>query len=332
MPETSHTQAIASRDAARAAAWKEEQGLDSSVRTYGSYEELLSDDGIDAVYMPLPTTAHLKWVTKAAAAGKHVLVEKPVAVNAAEFKEMMEACSKAGVVLMDGVMFMHHERLGRMRSAMDEAAVGPARRVVSGFSFPASADFLSENIRVKASCDPLGCVGDLGWYNVRFALWAFGYENPESVAATVTRWADGGRVPTEAAVTLTFSGGRHSVFSCGFHTAFTQWAEVAAAAGTLRLEDFVVARSADSVEFTIAGAGGLADNDSRVVDSGARRIEVTGCQQEAAMFDTFALCVASGSASDEAAFWPKVALQTQKIMDVIMQSARDGGKPVPFSE
>ncbi|KAA0157509.1 hypothetical protein FNF29_00085 [Cafeteria roenbergensis] len=323
--------AVASRSQERAAAWAAEQGLDTesgAVTAHGSYDELLADERVQAVYMPLPTTMHLEWVRKAAAAGKHVLVEKPVAVCAADLRLMAEACAAAGVVLMDGVMFMHHERLPRMGALLGAGELGAAERVVSGFSFPADKAFLEGDIRVKADCDPLGCVGDLGWYNVRFSLWAFGYEMPERVSAVTSRWTDGGRVPTETSATLVFSGGRHSTFACGFHTAFSQWAEVGTSGGLLRLEDFVVAAGPDSVRYTVRRPGGLIDDARRVAPVTETETEVLGCNQEASMFETFAACVRAGAASEAAAFWPEISLKTQLVVDAIMQSSKEGGKLV----
>ena len=85
--------AIASRTVEKARAWADERGMP---KAYGSYAELLTDDEIDAVYIPLPTTMHIEWVVKAAEAGKHILVEKPVGTNEAEVATMTAACAKAG--------------------------------------------------------------------------------------------------------------------------------------------------------------------------------------------------------------------------------------------
>lgn len=89
--------AVGSRDAARAKAWAAEHcTFAGDLRTYGSYEELLADANVDAIYCPLPTAMHAEWVPKIAQAGKHVLLEKPVAVDATEFVAMLAACRAAG--------------------------------------------------------------------------------------------------------------------------------------------------------------------------------------------------------------------------------------------
>ena len=84
---------------------------------------------------------------------------------------------------MDGVMFMHSKRLADMRKALDAGAVGPAgpRAVHSAFTFRGDEQFFRDNIRIKSAGDPLGCLGDLGWYNVRLSLWAYHYQMPYEV-------------------------------------------------------------------------------------------------------------------------------------------------------
>src|ERR1700690_3868392 len=98
----------------------------------GSYEELLASKNVDAVYIPLPTGRRKEWVLRAAAAGKHILCEKPCAVSVATLHEMISACRESRVQFMDGVMFMHSPRLARVREILDDnKSVGPVRRISS---------------------------------------------------------------------------------------------------------------------------------------------------------------------------------------------------------
>ena len=92
--------ACASRSDDKAKAWAAERSIP---RAYGSYQALLEDRDVDAVYIPLPTTLHIEWVCKAAAASKHILVEKPVALSSEDARAMVEACEAAGVLIMDAV-------------------------------------------------------------------------------------------------------------------------------------------------------------------------------------------------------------------------------------
>jgi predicted dehydrogenase len=124
--------AIASRDRTRAEAWIAEHtqtaggdrrptaflSPEHPPRAFGSYEELLADSSIDAVYLPLPPSLHAEWTIKAAAHGKHVLCEKPLAINLTEARAMADACRAHGVQLMDGVMWVHHERTAGMQRVL----------------------------------------------------------------------------------------------------------------------------------------------------------------------------------------------------------------------
>ncbi|GAU28494.1 hypothetical protein TSUD_294970 [Trifolium subterraneum] len=112
--------AIGSRSLEKATAFATEQGLLEVVRVYGSYEAVLEDDEVDAVYIPLPTALHATWAVKAAKRGKHVLLEKPVAMNVAELDRILEACEVNGVQFMDGTMWVHHPRTKKMKEALSD--------------------------------------------------------------------------------------------------------------------------------------------------------------------------------------------------------------------
>lgn len=159
--------AIASRSIDKARAFARELGLDEDkVRIYGSYDDLLKDPEVNAVYVPLPTTQHLEWVTKAAEAGKHVLCEKPTAVSLSHLKDMVHACRSRDLLFMDGVMFMHNERLQKLTEYLRQPMLMRCnvKRVEVAFSFNTlqSESFLESDVRTQSSGDPLGAVGDLG--------------------------------------------------------------------------------------------------------------------------------------------------------------------------
>src|SRR5262245_20561779 len=116
--------AIASRDAARAAETAAQLGIE---RSHGSYEALLADDEIEAVYIPLPNHLHAEWTKRAAAAGKHVLCEKPLGLGVAEAVAMIEACPVAGVLLMGGFRYRMHTAWQSAGELLAEAAVGELR-------------------------------------------------------------------------------------------------------------------------------------------------------------------------------------------------------------
>ena len=133
------------------------------------YDAMIGSDDIDALYIPLPTAVRKSYVLKAAAAGKHVLCEKPCGVDASHLQEMIDACASAGVQFMDGVMFMHHRRFELLRRRIADLKFSPTF-MDSAFTFKADAPYLRSNIRTSIDTEPLGCVGDLGWYSIRMAL------------------------------------------------------------------------------------------------------------------------------------------------------------------
>jgi predicted dehydrogenase len=130
--------AVASRSGEKARLFAADNGLPAGTRLYVSYEALLDDPEIDAIYLPLPTSLHLKWATAAAARGKHLLLEKPTALCAAELDLILAACEASGVQFMDCTMWMHNPRTAKMRQLVaDQSTIGDVR-IVSSSKFRAT--------------------------------------------------------------------------------------------------------------------------------------------------------------------------------------------------
>src|SRR5262249_10185883 len=151
------------------------------------------------------------------------------AASAAELAQMLEVCRRNQVQFLDGVMFMHSRRLERIREQLGEGqTVGSIRRISSAFSFRGDEQFFASNIRAQSNLEPLGCLGDLGWYCIRFSLWAMNWKLPERVCGEVLsefRHPDSKlAVPTEFSGELFFEDGVSASFYCSFVTETEQWA------------------------------------------------------------------------------------------------------------
>lgn len=129
--------AVASRSIDKARNFITAHGLPEGTRAYGSYEEILEDEGVDAMYVPLPTSLHLRWAVATAEKGKHLLLDKPVALCVADLDRILEACEANGVQYMDATMWMHHPRTVAMKELLsDQGRFGTLRSVsVAYFSF-----------------------------------------------------------------------------------------------------------------------------------------------------------------------------------------------------
>jgi predicted dehydrogenase len=361
--------AVASRNRDRARQFIEECQVEVPLTPppvpCGSYEELLRRNDVDAVYIPLPTGIRKEWVIRAAEAKKHVLCEKPCGVTSADVRAMLDACRRNDVQFMDGVMFMHSRRLPLLRQVLDDRElIGKVRRIASQFSFTASEDFLARNIRVSGDLEPLGCLGDLGWYNIRFSLWVCHEQLPQQVTgrllgqygrppaaddlpdleltAATGRAGSGGRrssgggdpVPIEFSGELFFAGGVSASFYCSFRTANQQWANVSGMEGYVQVEDFVVPFYGCEAAFEVNKAVLRIQGCDFNLEKHPRRFAVqeysnsTANSQETNMIRTFAHIVVSGQLDPR---WGELALKTQQVVDACLRSAREDGKLVAVS-
>ncbi len=300
LAENAELIAIASRDQERASSWAAEHGPE---RAYGSYEALLEDPEIDAVYIPLPPSMHREWTIKAAQHSKHILCEKPLAVSAAQAREMAAVCKENKVQLMDGVMWVHHERTEEMKNLLGAGSLGDLRRVTSAFSFNGNLQG-TDNIRVQKQLGA-GSLGDLGYYCVRASLWAFD-EMPTRVYATARFYNE---VVFNLSGLLWFTEERLAAFDCGFDTVSRKWLEVAGTTASLVCDDFVVPHLEALARYWIHGSGGKADSSH----------SVQACIQEVRMIERFSDMVRSGELEED---WPSAALATMQVCDALLESAQ----------
>lgn len=175
--------AIASRDRARAEQVAQASGIPN---VFDDYAALLSSDQVDAVYIPLPNSEHRHWTIAAAEAGKHILCEKPLALNAQESEEMVAAADRAGVVLAEAFMYRHHPLVQTVLGMLSQGIIGDLRLVRSTFSFSVADE---GNIRLSSELGG-GALMDVGCYGVNLARLMAGTE-PTSVAAVAEYGASG---------------------------------------------------------------------------------------------------------------------------------------------
>ncbi len=145
--------AVGSRDAGRAEAYARRRGIE---RSYGSYEELLADPDVEAVYISLPNSMHVDWSIRALEAGKHVLCEKPLSRHPQEVERAFDAADGAGRILMEAFMWRHNPQTKRLKELVDGGAIGRLRLVRAAFSFPLSD---TSNVRLNADLDGGGAHG-----------------------------------------------------------------------------------------------------------------------------------------------------------------------------
>ncbi len=289
--------AIASRSLDRAQAAAAKQGIPFA---YGSYEQLLDDPQIDAVYLPLPNSLHAEWTLKAAQHGKHVLCEKPLASDAVEAQRVAAFCRQQKVRLLDGFMWPHHPRTRRLREFLDRGGIGDVRRVTSAFTFLLDLD--AKNIRLRPDLAG-GGVMDVGCYPVYGARWVFGAE-PTRVHATA-EWGHGVDVSMNGV--LEFPEGRTALFDCGFTLPLRGYLEIVGTEGTVWIQDMWLppARAVFQV---------LRD------DKPSEEVAVEGEDQIVHMIQNFSQAVLE---EREAVPGPEQAVATQRVLDVLRLSAKE---------
>jgi predicted dehydrogenase len=217
--------AVASRDGARAEAYARENDIS---RAFGSYDELLADPEIDAVYIPLPNSLHAEWAIRAVEAGKHVLCEKPFSPSAAEVSAAFDAADANGVLLMEAFMYRHHPQTARAAALVSSGAIGDPRFVRTILAFPGVRFFRADNIRFDPGLAG-GALMDVGSYCVSGARLVGG--EPVRVHGTQVLGPTGADL--SFAGTLEFEGGLLAQFECGFTSHVRSELEVIGTEGRL---------------------------------------------------------------------------------------------------
>ncbi len=217
--------AVASRDGDHARTFADALGIP---KAYQGYEALLADTEIDAVYIPLPNHLHKEWTVRAAQAGKHILCEKPLALNTTECEEMITAAANSGVALMEAFMYRYHPRILAARGMVHEGVVGTLKTIESAFTFKLTDP---TNIRMSADMGG-GALMDVGCYCVNLSRLMAGRE-PVAVHARA-HWAPTG-VDDQMVGILDFGDGLMAHFDCGINQESRQRCILAGSDGYLEL-------------------------------------------------------------------------------------------------
>ncbi|WP_054942360.1 Gfo/Idh/MocA family protein [Paenibacillus ihuae] len=296
--ETGIIAAVASRGLEKSSAVAAEFGIG---KAYGSYEELLADEEIDAVYIPLPNHLHRQWVIRAAEAGKHVLCEKPIALNSTEAAEMVEACRKAGVHLAEAYMYRHHPRIAELREIISRGDIGELRSIRGTFTYNDAGD--TSNIRFKSAWGG-GSLYDVGCYPLSAARLLFGAE-PEAVTVQAIFSPEHDNVDMMASGLVEFPGGVSLIFDCGMWAYNRQLLEVLGTEGRIEIPMPFNARFEDA-EFFVHTGGEVS------------RFAATGANPYVRQADNFAAAVFGDK--------PLVAdddpVQSMKLIEACLESAR----------
>ena len=236
--------AVASRTQDRADAYAKEWGIE---RAYGSYDALLADPDVEAVYISLPNTLHCEWSIRAVEAGKHVLCEKPLSRHVEEVEAAFDAAERAGRLLSEAFMFRHSSQTRRVQQLVDEGAIGELRLIRTAFSYGL---YDEDNIRLRTDVEG-GALMDVGCYTVSGARLLGG--EPERVFGEA--WLGRSGTDWVFAGTLRFPNDVLATFDCG--TALTDRDELEAigSEGSLFVDDpwhgtqpVIEVRRADGVE------------------------------------------------------------------------------------
>ena len=292
--------AIASRDIDKARHAATSLGIPKS---YGSYEELLADPAVEAVYNPLPNHLHVPWSIRAAEAGKHVLVEKPVSLNVAECRSLIEARDRTGVKMGEAFMVRTHPQWIHARDLLRSGEIGRLRSIATAFSFYGRDPANVRNILAYGG----GGLMDLGCYAVQAARYFFGAE-PARVVSLIERDPEF-KIDSLASVLLDFPSGQ-SLFTCSMQMFPHQRVQIIGDQGRIEIEIPFNAPPDRPTRIFVNTAAGL------------RAEEFPICDQYAIQGDLFSKAVRGHG---DVPTPLEDSIRNMAVLEAICQSEREGG-------
>jgi predicted dehydrogenase len=297
--------AIASRDEAKAAATARALGIP---KTYTRYEDLLAAPDVDGVYIPLPNHLHVPWAERAAAAGKHVLVEKPVALGAAEAGRLLAARDAHKVLIAEAAMTRVHPRWLAARELVRKGKIGRLGAFVGSFGYDLSAR--RENVRFAPDMGG-GVLLDVGFYPVTMSRFCFDDE-PTAVAAAMAHDADAG-VDVMTSAILQFPRG-HAIFTCGMQLAPQQRAQLLGSKGHIDLGHAWNPASDQPCALVL-------ETSDRLEVTAAQTIEFAPVNQYTILAQLFARAAATGG---PAPIPLEDSIKNMSVLDALRRSATSG--------
>jgi predicted dehydrogenase len=300
--EMSEVAAIASRDLAKAKAEAFSLGIP---KAYGSYEELLADPEIEAIYNPLPNDLHVPWSTRAAEAGKHVLCEKPIGLNAAECRELMAVQQRTGVLIGEAFMVRSHPQWLRVRELVHSGELGRVGSIFGVFSY---FNIDSNNIRnfVKSGG---GALLDIGCYPIQVSRFILG-EEPLRVSAIVERDPEMG-IDRLTSALIEFPS-THLVFTCSTQVSRAQRVQVFGDKGSVDIEIPFNPLPERPARIQVDRTGDFSG-------SGIETIEFPICNQYTLQGDAFSRAIREGS---EPPTPLSDSLRNMAVIDAVFESGR----------
>jgi predicted dehydrogenase len=297
-------EAIASRDLGRARAAAEALGIP---KAYGSYAELLADPAIEAVYNPLPNHLHVPLSIEAAAAGKHVLCEKPIALTAAEAEKLIAARDRAGVLIQEAFMVRCHPQWRRARELVRTGRIGELRAVQGSFSY---MNLDPANVRNQAGIGG-GGLYDIGVYPVVTARFLFAAE-PTRVAAQIERDPNFGTDRLSSAL-LAFPAGQ-ALFVCSTQLVPYQRMQIFGTAGRIEVEIPFNAPPDQPCRIFV-------DDGSRLADASAEAATFAVVDQYGLQGDVFARAIRESTPLE---FPLEDAVRNMRVIDALFRAADSG--------
>lgn len=289
---------IASRSIEKAEAFAQEFGFK---KAYGSYEEMLADPEIEAIYNPLPNGMHPEWAIKTAEAGKHSIVEKPFAASVQEVEEVAAVAAKHNVKIMEAFMWRFHPMHLRTRQLLREEVIGKPRFVRSAFTFMIER---KQNIRLDSELSG-GGIMDVGCYCISEARFLF-EEEPNQVYARADIDSEY-NVDMLASCILEFPSGRRCNFDAGFELPYRCDYEVVGDKGRIYCPNAILPGEGAELHIQIGSTNSVE--------------KFPGINQWSLEFEHLSQCIVEDKAPD---YGMEDAIKQQRVIDAVYRSVKSG--------